>query len=324
MPALPEISFVIPVYNKADVLPYVIRALAAQQPPPDAEYIFVDDASSDASVAVLEREAPAVLPMVTVLRNASNAGPSARLNQGATKARGHLLCLIDADEQILPDAVALMRQAMQQHNADMVHGKVIRSEQPAAQIVPAPLGAMPDCRIGTRPLQMILQGRGFVRMTWLVETTLFHAAGGCDERIFIQDESLPLRLAAKARRLIDFRGGMTLAPQAASHLSADKRQQHHDRFFAYYNLLADQPELPPQERRLIAVTCASIAWKAVRRSGLPLAQFTALSAYLRGKAGLAVSSVFLDQAAAAFRTLPGIRQAAPPLQSPLSLSAPVS
>ncbi|MCW0236501.1 MAG: glycosyltransferase [Ferrovibrio sp.] len=308
MTALPEISFVIPVYNKADVLPYVIRALAAQQPAPDAEYIFVDDSSSDASVAVLEQEASA-LPAVTVLRNAANAGPSIRLNQGAALARGRLLCLIDADELIVPDAVALMRHAMQQHDADMVHGKVLRSTLPAAQLVPAPLGAMPDCGTSDRPLQMILRGRGFVRMAWLVETALFRAAGGCDERLFIQDESLPLRLAATARQMVDFRGGMTCAPQAASHLSADKRQQHHDRFFAYYNLLCDQPALPAGQRRLIAATCASVAWKAVRRSGLPLAQLAVLRAYLLGKAGFAVTSEFLDQAAAAFRSLPGIRHA---------------
>jgi glycosyltransferase involved in cell wall biosynthesis len=314
MSALPEISFVIPVYNKADVLPHVIRALAAQQPAPDAEYIFVDDSSSDASVAVLEHAAD-LLPAVTILGNAANAGPSIRLNQGAALARGRLLCLIDADELIVPDAVALMRHALQQQDADMIHGKVIRSPLAAANLVPDPLGAMPDCRTGDHPLQAILRGRGFVRMTWLVETALFRAAGGCDERLFIQDESLPLRLAAKARRLIDFRGGMTHAPQAASHLSADKRQQHHDRFFAYYNLLTDLPTLPAEERRLVAATCASIAWKAVRRSGLPLAQIAALGAYLQGKLGLAVPAGFLKQAAAAFRSLPGIRHAPAPVPS---------
>jgi glycosyltransferase involved in cell wall biosynthesis len=303
---LPEISFVIPVYNKADILPHLIRALAEQQPQPDAEYIFVDDASSDASVAVLE-QAAAVLPAVTILRNPANAGPSIRLNQGAAQARGRLLCLIDADELIAPDAVALMQQAMQQHDADMVHGKVIRSEQAADSLTRAPLGAMPDYAVSDRPLWMILTGRGFVRMAWLVETALFRAAGGCDERLFIQDESLPLRLAAKARRMIDFRGGVTYAPRAGSHLSADKRQQHHDRFFAYYNLLCDTPALPAGDRRKIAAICAAITWKAVRRSGLPLAQVDALVAYLRGKAGFSVPADVLDRAAAAFRSLPGVR-----------------
>lgn len=308
MPALPEISFVIPVYNKADILPHLIRALADQMPSPDAEYIFVDDASSDASLTALE-QAAAVLPAVTILRNPTNAGPSIRLNQGTALARGQLLCLIDADELIVPDAVALMRRAMQQHNADMVHGKVIRSPLAATELARPPLGMMPECLVSDRPLQMILHGRGFVRMAWLVDATLYRAAGGCDERLFIQDESLPLRLAANARRMVDFRGGVTYAPRTESHLSTDKRQQHHDRFFAYYNLLRDKPTLIAEDRRRIAATCASITWKAVRRSGLPLAQLAALGAYLRGKAGFAVSAGFLDHAAAAFRSLPGIRHA---------------
>lgn len=308
MPALPEISFVIPVYNKADILPHLIRALAEQNPRPDAEYIFVDDASSDASVVVLEQAAVA-LPAVAILRNPINAGPSIRLNQGAAAARGRLLCLIDADELITPDAVALMRHAMHLHQADMVHGKVIRSPLAPDQVTRPALGAMPECVVSDRPLHMVLHGRGFVRMAWLVETALFRAAGGCDERLFIQDESLPLRLAAHARRMVDFRGGVSYAPRTGSHLSADKRQQHHDRFFAYYNLLGDLPALAAADRRRISAICASVAWKAVRRSGLPLAPMTALAAYLKGKAGLAIPADFLHYTAAAFRSLPGIRHA---------------
>lgn len=304
----PDISFVIPVYNKAEVLPAVLRALAAQQLPGPTEYIFVDDASTDASVAILEA-AGGTLPDLSILRNTGNAGPSRRINQGVALARGRLLCLIDADELIVPDAVLLMHGLLQDRQADMIHGKVIRGDQAVDAALPAPLGRLPGYAVSDTPLDTILQGRGFVRMTWLVETALFRAAGGCDERLFIQDESLPLRLAAHARRMIDFRGSMTYAPQAASHLSADKRQQHHDRFFAYYNLLGDLPALPAGDRRRIAAICASTAWKAVRRSGLPLAQIAALGAYLQGEAGLAVPQDFLDHAAAAFRSLPGIRHA---------------
>lgn len=316
--ASPEISFVIPVYNKAEMLPVVLRALASQQLPGSAEYIFVDDASTDASVSVLEHEGRA-LPGLSILRNANNAGPSLRINQGVAQARGRLLCLIDADELIVPDAVMLMHGLLRDQKADMIHGKVIRGIQAGDTIAPPPLGQLPDYTISDTPLDTILHGRGFVRMTWLVETALFRAAGGCDERLFIQDESLPLRLARHARRFIDFRGGMTYAPPIGSHLSADKRQQHHDRFFAYYNLLqqATTP-LAPAQRRRIAAICASIIWKAQRRSALPLATAATLPAYLASKLGFAVSQVYLDSAAAAFRALPGIRR--PQSPSPASVS----
>lgn len=305
--ASPEISFVIPVYNKAGILPAVLRALAGQQLPAPAEYIFVDDASTDASVSVLETYGKA-LPALAILRNTGNAGPSQRINQGVARARGRLLCLIDADELILPDAVAIMHGMLRDRQADMIHGKVLRSDAPADTIVLAPLGTTPDCAVSDQPLETILHGRGFVRMTWLIDTALFRAAGGCDERLFIQDEALPLRLARRAKRFIDFRGGMTLAPQAGSHLSADKRQQHHDRFFAYFNLLQDAPDLSPAHRRRIAAICASVTWKARRRSGLPLAILPALQAYLAGKLGLTVSQTYLEHAAAAFQALPDIRR----------------
>lgn len=303
----PEISFVIPVYNKAGILPLVLQALAGQELGVPAEYIFVDDASNDESPAVLEAHIRN-LPAVTILRNTQNAGPSRRLNQGAAKARGRYLCLIDADELIIPDAVAIMHRLMQERQADMIHAKVEKSEQDAADIRLAPLGHIPDVVVSDRPLYSILHGRGFVRMAWLIETALFRAAGGCDERLFIQDESLPLRLAAKAHRFIDFRGSMTHAPRIASHLSADKRQQHHDRFFAYYNFLQDTPLLPKDESCRIAETCVSVTWKAQRRDALPLGMRPVLQAYLKAKLGLGVSPAFLGQAAAAFCAMPGIRR----------------
>lgn len=320
MPAAtrPEISFVIPVYNKAEMLPAVVRALAAQQLPGPAEYIFVDDASTDASVAVLEAEGKA-LSDLSILRNSSNGGPSQRINQGAAQARGRLLCLIDADELIVPDAVRLMHGLLQDRQADMIHGKVIRGEQTGVTTAPPLLGQLPDYAVSDTPLDTILHGRGFVRMTWLVETALFRAAGGCDSRLFIQDEALPLRLARHARRFVDFRGGMTYAPPIGSHLSADKRQQHHDRFFAFYNLLQDASGLTTGQRKRIAAICASIAWKAQRRSSLPIATLDALSAYLGSKLGVAVSATYLQRVATAFHGLDGIRR--PPTLSPVSVAA---
>lgn len=306
-PGTPEISFVIPVYNKAGILPLVLQALANQQLPVAVEYIFIDDASTDASLSVLE-EHTHTLPATTILRNTQNAGPSRRLNQGAAQARGRYLCLIDADELIVPDAVAHMYQLLQDRQADMIHAKVAKSDLGPAAIHLTPLGRIPNIAISDRPLHSIIHGRGFVRMAWLVETALFHMAGGCDERLFIQDESLPLRLAVKARRFIDFRGTMTHAPRIASHLSADKRQQHHDRFFAYYNLLQAAPQLSADDRRQITAICASIAWKAQRRSALPIAPGAALQAYLTAKLHFGVSVAYLERAANAFRALPDIRR----------------
>lgn len=262
MSTAPDISVVIPVFDKADVLPHVVAAFAAQNPTPDAEYIFVDDGSRDGSADVL-RDLAGTLPELRVIDNADNAGPALRTNQGAGEARGRLLCLLDADEIIAPDAVAGMARILEETGADCLHGKVAHSDLAPAAIVPQPVGPSPAYHVSDEPLATIAMGRGFVRMGWLVTAELFHAAGGCDPRIFIQDESLPLRLGLHARRFVDLRARITTASAAGGHLSGSRAQQHHDRFFASYNLLRDNPDLRADLARALARKCFSAAWKAV-------------------------------------------------------------
>ena len=318
MSARPEISFIIPVYNKADVLPHVLNRLAKQELPCPVEYIFVDDASRDGSVAAIEKHA-AALGQVRILRNTGNAGPSIRLNQGARLASGKYFCLIDADELIAPDAVKTMMTLLASAQAEMIHGKVVCCDRPAAEITPEPLGSGPSFVTSAIPLDMVLQTRGIVRMAWLVEASLFHAAAGCDERIFIQDEALPLRLASKASRMVDLRAGITYAPQANSHLSADKRQQHHDRFFAYYYALQGSQALTADQCRRIIATCVSVAWKAARQGDLRINRFAVLLCYLGTKIGWGkVGQQMLDTLASAFHNIDGIRRPAMPTSKGLS------
>ena len=49
------VSFVVPVYNKAAYLPDVLAAIRAQRGDFAWQYIFVDDGSTDDSLAILER-----------------------------------------------------------------------------------------------------------------------------------------------------------------------------------------------------------------------------------------------------------------------------
>ncbi len=261
MSAGPDISVVIPVFDKAEALPHVVAAFARQSPMPDAEYIFVDDASRDGSVAVLKGLA-GKLPGLSVIENDTNAGPAVRLNQGAALARGRLLCLLDGDEIIAPDAIVTMARLMAETGADMVHGKVARTRLPLPGLQTPAIGANPAYSVSDVPLATIACGRGFVRMAWMATADLFRAAGGCDPRIFIQDESLPLRLASKARRFVDLRAAVTSAGTTGGHLSSNRAQQHHDRFFAAWNLLCDSDGLPDDVVRALRRRCFSAARRA--------------------------------------------------------------
>ncbi len=93
-----KLSVVIPAFNAAATLPLTLRSIAA----PDGhevEVIVVDDASSDRTVEVATGLAD------RVVRLERNRGPSVARNEGARLATGEVLLFVDADVELLPDAL---------------------------------------------------------------------------------------------------------------------------------------------------------------------------------------------------------------------------
>lgn len=308
--AAPDVSFILPVYNKAAALPYFFASLLAQQGQFSGEVIFIDDASTDSSRSVLDGFA-AKHDFVRVIANDTNAGPAIRLNQGAAQAQGKYLALFDCDELLAPDAVTVMLDLARDHDADMVHGKGRKTDVPIEQARAGMIGSNIDVKTFDDVLGRIL-GRGMVRMTWLVERILFEQAGGCDPDVFIQDESLPLRLSLRARRVIDADMVVTTIPDAGNHLSANKMQQHHDRFLTYANFLRAHPEIAPDKRRKIFGKCISAARKA-KRYGAPFDTLDLDLRYLAHKIGLGRNDpADLSRFAFVFQNLSGIRRSAKP------------
>jgi len=305
-----DISVVVPTFNKSEGLRWFLSSLTAQTGGATTEYVFVDDCSTDATLEVLRRET-AAWPNVLIVENAENKGPSVRLNQGAARARGRYLCLVDPDEVLAPDALAVMKGLLERHGADAVHGKWRRSGRPAAETVAAPIGTAPDHAVSETPLDTAL-GRGFVRMTWLVTRELFARAGGCDERIFVQDESLRLRLCFNARRLVDLREVITYVPSGGEHVSGNPDQLNHDRFFAFYNFLRDAGGLTGRQRRRLRRACVSAAWKSARTKPFSSGKLRIFLRYVASSlpGGLPGDSA-LEELAAWFGRLPGLRRPQP-------------
>ncbi len=109
-----ELSVVIPVFNEAAVLPLLFARL---YPALDAlgriyEVIFIDDGSTDDSVALL-REQFAVRPQHTrVLILAHNAGQHAAIRAGFSKALGNYVVTLDSDLQNPPEEIAAVVAAL--------------------------------------------------------------------------------------------------------------------------------------------------------------------------------------------------------------------
>jgi glycosyltransferase involved in cell wall biosynthesis len=92
------VSVVIPCRNQARYLPAAVRSVRAQSYE-GIECIVVDDGSTDDTPTV------AATLGVRLLRQ-DQGGVSAARNAGLSAARGDLVAFLDADDELLPDAVA--------------------------------------------------------------------------------------------------------------------------------------------------------------------------------------------------------------------------
>jgi GT2 family glycosyltransferase len=97
----PQVSFVIPVLNDAENLARCLRAIAAQSASVDCEILVMDNGSIDRSPMVAGSFGADVccIPGVRV---------SALRNEGIRRARGPLVALVDADNEIAPDWLSIV------------------------------------------------------------------------------------------------------------------------------------------------------------------------------------------------------------------------
>lgn len=113
-------SVVIPTYNGLRFLPTCLNALR-QQTFRDFEIIVVDDASTDASRAMLARD----YPEVHVIALKKNGGFARAANTGICAGRGEVIVLLNNDTEADPHWLEEIAQALQSNpNAGMVACKL--------------------------------------------------------------------------------------------------------------------------------------------------------------------------------------------------------
>ncbi len=108
-PAPPAVSVVVAAMDEQDALPHLLASLAAQTTTA-FELVLVDDRSSDATAAIMERHRAAAPYPVRVVRNrrppVDCTGKQQALDLGVAAAGGELLFFTDADCIVPPTWVA--------------------------------------------------------------------------------------------------------------------------------------------------------------------------------------------------------------------------
>lgn len=116
MPSSPAISVVVPLYNEEDNVVELQRQIDAALAGLDYELVLVDDGSTDATVARVQRG-----ERVRLLEFAANAGQSAAMHAGIHSARGEVIVTLDGDLQNDPADIPAMVARLEQ-GYDLVCG----------------------------------------------------------------------------------------------------------------------------------------------------------------------------------------------------------
>jgi glycosyltransferase involved in cell wall biosynthesis len=116
----PFFSIVVPTYNREGIVCRCVES-CLRQSFTDFELVVVDDHSSDGTLAALERYDD---PRLHVVRQEHNRGISPSRHAGVVNSRGTWVVIVDSDWELLPDALARMREIV----SDLPDGvRIVRS-----------------------------------------------------------------------------------------------------------------------------------------------------------------------------------------------------
>ena len=136
MESAPLISVVVPVLNEAASLPELHRrlteALAGLDGP--AEIVYVDDGSSDGSVALIQGWMGQPGPAVALVKLSRNFGMEIAMSAGLDHAHGENVALMHADLQDPPELVPEMLAAVRA-GADVAYARRIGRDESAVKRV---------------------------------------------------------------------------------------------------------------------------------------------------------------------------------------------
>lgn len=119
----PFISIIIPLYNKEKYIRETLQS-CVNQDYDNYEILIIDDGSKDGSAEIVKSFSCDKIRYVLQ----ENAGVSTARNNGAKLAKGEWLLMLDADDTILPDALALYSQAVNNRpEAKIIIGKEWKS-----------------------------------------------------------------------------------------------------------------------------------------------------------------------------------------------------
>jgi Glycosyl transferase family 2 len=301
------VSYVVPVYNKAPYLPRVLAQIARQQGDFRRQYVFIDDGSTDGSLALL-REMTRGWENCTI-ESQANAGSAAATNRGIALARESFVKFVDADDLLGDHATAMLLTSLRDTDACLAYGEAVRYAEGDTLDLQFHAADPPVARLEA-PLRAAIRNAMFNPSQFLARTEAVTSVGGCDERVVhSQEYGLTLRLARRWPFLQVKAPVAWLPRESPGRLSTNEGRQLQRVTQALALFLADHPDLPADVRRYACIRAAGRAYKYARRRGGEGLLGAWLWRELAARVGLVRDApAFVEACCRAFRTA----EAAPP------------
>lgn len=256
------VTYIVTVYNKQAYVADVLAAIRRQEGDFPRQIVIINDGSKDGSEDII-KACIADWPEAELVTQ-PNAGPSQATNRGLELARMPFIHLVDGDDIIAPYATRVLLRAQQESGCGLVYAYGVNYSSPDQLVFPAEPARL-NIEVLDDPLYMAIK-RGLAGSSAvLIRTADFRRVGGCDPEIFVQDQSLPQRLATVTKiAMIDH--CLCMAPTAVpGRVMSLCAQVLHDQSLAALHTLRDHPDLPPRFHRLIQRRVTGRSWKWTHR-----------------------------------------------------------
>jgi glycosyltransferase involved in cell wall biosynthesis len=122
------LSVIIPVYNEERTVKELVRRVL--ESPIDKEVVIVDDASSDRTPEILEKEIAPHHANVRVLRHPENRGKGSAIRTGLEAVRGDVVLIQDADLEYNPAQYPALVEPIIRGETDVVYGSRFTNVNP--------------------------------------------------------------------------------------------------------------------------------------------------------------------------------------------------
>lgn len=117
------LSIIVPVFNVAPYIEESLGSIASQVFDYPYEVILINDCSTDTSLDICRQFVDSNhTTHFNILENRENQGVSKTRNRGLDAARGRYFMFIDPDDLLPPNALSVLYEAAEKHNATIVKG----------------------------------------------------------------------------------------------------------------------------------------------------------------------------------------------------------